>query len=65
MQLALLYVKQFKKIRIMKTVELSFNDWVYVFYALGCKKDQLKEAGLEEDVENVERIRTLIRDQIE
>ena len=49
----------------MKTVKLSFNDWVYVYYALGCKKDQLKEVGLEEDAENVERLRTLIREQVE
>lgn len=49
----------------MKTVKLSFNDWVYVYYALSCKSDQLKKLGLKEDVENLERIRTLIKEQVE
>jgi 3'-phosphoadenosine 5'-phosphosulfate sulfotransferase len=64
MQLALLYVKQFKKKWIMETVELSFKDWMSVYCALDCKREQLKIMGLEELAEDIERIRARIREQI-
>lgn len=48
----------------METVELSFKDWMCVYCALGCKEEQLKTMGLKEDVEDIERIRARIREQI-
>lgn len=48
----------------METVELSFKDWMSVYCALDCKREQLKQMGLEELAEDIERIRARIREQI-
>lgn len=48
----------------METVKLSFKDWVDVCYALSSKGHQLEEIGLEEEAKNMERIRTLINEQL-
>lgn len=48
----------------METVKLSFEEWMDVCYALGSKKRQLEEMGLEEEAKNMERIRMLISVQL-
>lgn len=48
----------------METVKLNDKDWMDVCYALRSKGNQLKEIGLEEEAKNMERIRTLIKEQL-
>lgn len=48
----------------METVKLNTKDWEDVLYALRSKRRQLEEIGLEEEAKNMERIRTLIKEQL-
>lgn len=48
----------------MITVKLSAEEWMDVCFALSSRKHQLEGIGLEEEAENVERIRMLISVQL-
>ena len=48
----------------METVNLTFEEWIDVCYALSGKKIQLEEMGLVEEAKNMERIRMLISTQL-
>lgn len=48
----------------METVKLNIRDWEDVLYALRSKRRQLEEIGLEEEAKDMERIRTLIKEQL-
>lgn len=48
----------------MEAVKLNIKDWDEICYVLRSKKGQLEEMGLEEDAKNLERIRTLIKEQL-
>lgn len=48
----------------MKTVELSVRDWVEICYILASKGRQYEEMNLGKETKNLERIRTLIKEQI-
>ena len=48
----------------LKTVELNIKDWAEICYVLGSKGRQLEEMGLGGETKNLERIRTLIKEQL-
>lgn len=48
----------------MKTVELSVRDWVEIYYVLENRGRHLEEMNLGKEAKDLERIRTLIKEQI-
>ena len=48
----------------MKAVKLNIRDWDEICYVLRSKGRQLEEISLGEETKNLERIRTLIKEQL-
>lgn len=48
----------------MKTVKLNIRDWDEICYILRSKGRQFEEIGLGRETKNLERIRTLIKEQL-
>lgn len=48
----------------MRAVKLNTRDWDEICYVLGSRGRQLEEMNLGEETKNLERIRTLIKEQL-
>lgn len=48
----------------MRAVKLNTRDWDEICYVLGSKGRQLEEMGVGWETKNLERIRTLIKEQL-
>lgn len=48
----------------MRAVKLNTRDWDEICYVLGSRGRQLEEMSLGEETKNLERIRTLIKEQL-
>lgn len=48
----------------MRAVKLNIRDWDEICYVLGSKGRQLEEMGVGWETKNLERIRTLIKEQL-